>query len=104
MKGVKTFNFSNNKGKTLKVKFYSTSVYTITDSNGEHECGMWEKKPMLVGRYNDTPSKDPNNVVYFATSFAMGMGNKLYRVTQYTMRELASLLLDWEIMTKTIQA
>lgn len=97
-KGVKTFKFIDKQGNVFRMKFYSTGIYTITDKNGEHECGTWEKKPMLVGRYH-TPSKDPNSVVYFGTSFTQAIVSKdTYRITQYTMRELAEILFDWEYL------
>lgn len=98
-KGVKTYKFTSRSGDTIrKVKFYASGIYTITDNNGEHECGIWMKKPMLVGKYNDKPSKDPNRVVYFATSFTPYSDKSLFRMTQYTMKELAEHLLNWEVM------
>ena len=97
-KGVKIFKFTDKQGNVFRMKFYSTGVYTITDRYGEHEKGMWEKKPMLVGKHHK-PSKDPNSVVYFGTSFTRAIVSKgIYRITQYTMRELAQILFNWEYL------
>lgn len=105
MKKAVTYNFNHKSGKVFKVKFYPTGVYSITDSKGEHKLGMWEKKPLLVGRYSDKPSKDPYRVIYFGTSFSKNhtRENSLYRVAQYTMREMAYYLLLWETLSKTIE-
>ena len=103
-KGVKIFKFTNSKGGIRRVKFYDSGIYTITDLNGEHECGTWEKKPMLVGRYSDKPSKDPNRVYYIGVSFTPYFNDKkLYQPLEYTMRELADRLLRWEIKHDVIQ-
>lgn len=99
---MKTFKFTSREGKVYRVKFYDSGVYTITDKNGEHELGIWEKKPMLVGKYN-RPSKDRNSVVYFATSFALTYDKKYYKLTDFNMRDLASKILNWEARSETIE-
>lgn len=66
----KSYKFSNADGQwRYTVRFYRTGIYTITDKNGEHELGVWTKRPMLVGRNNDTPSKDKGRVIYRAVPF-----------------------------------
>ena len=102
-KGVKIFKFTNPKGGIRRVIFYNSGIYTITDLNGVHECGTWEKKPMLVGRYSDRPSKDPNCVIYIGTSFTPYRDKKIHQSHEYTMRELADRLLRWEIRQEVIQ-
>lgn len=100
---MKTFKFESKEGKVYRVKFYDSGIYTITDKNGEHELGIWEKKPLLVGRYN-TPSKNPNEVTYFASSFAKtAISKEFHHMADYKMKDLANKIIDWEAISKTIE-
>lgn len=63
----KSYKFTNKEGAVIKVRFYFTGIYTIVDKNGEHEMGLWEKKPLL--RADSRPSKDKSQVFYKAKSF-----------------------------------
>lgn len=40
---MKTYNVKFVDGTNIKVRFYKTGGFTITDKNGEHEVGIWVK-------------------------------------------------------------
>lgn len=63
----KSYKFTNREGAVLKVRFYSTGIFTIVDKNGEHEMGLWNKEPLL--RIDGRPSKDKSQVLYKAKPF-----------------------------------
>lgn len=101
-----SINVKTASGRNFKVKFYGNEtperkgIYTITDSNGEHELGTWEAKPLLVGKHLK-PSKDRNSVIYLATSFRSSRIGLPTR-NGYTMRELAQRLISYELIHNTI--
>lgn len=63
----KSYKFTNKEGAVIKVRFYFTGIFTIVDKNGEHEMGLWDKKPLL--RADGRPSKDKSCVLYKAKPF-----------------------------------
>lgn len=85
-RGIKTFKFIHKSGQVYRVKFYSTGFYTITDANGEHERGTWDKR-----------------IYYHAVSFARASNGRVKCFGNYPMRDLARDLLDWERMKQTIE-
>lgn len=66
-----------------KVRFYSSGIYTITDSgNYEHETGEWEKRPLILrnGKYSKTK---------FLYEGHVWCGK---RYMEYSLKDLANLL------------
>lgn len=79
----KSYKFQHTSARTeFKVRFYSTGIFTIVDKNGEHEIGLWNKEPLLVGRHLK-PSK--KQVIYKAFSFS----DPHYKYRKYKLSELA---------------
>jgi hypothetical protein len=91
----KSYKFKDRNGQEFKVRFYFTGIYTFVDCNGEHEIGMWWKEPLMVGKHNDKPSKDRNNVRYHARPFSQEYA---YRYADFSLGEVARRIAIAEIM------
>jgi hypothetical protein len=90
-KKVYKFNQLNGSG-VMKVSFYETGCFTITDvSNNEHEAGLWKKV------YAEENGRTLKSYFYYTGRLFC----KDFDITDGTQRDLASRLLShWIISTR----
>lgn len=92
----KSYKFSHDNGSEIKVRFYFTGIYTIVDKNGEHEMGLWQKTPLLVGKYLK-PSKDKSCVLYSAKPFGQHINH-----SDYALKNVALQIARHSVRTQQI--